>query len=89
MVLRKAPASSSSRKPGKDPAPSVNIVPFDAKAAYVCGRLRARLEKGGTPMALADLEIAAIAIANKLTLVTGNLRHFSMIHDLPVENWLV
>lgn len=69
--------------------PAVNIVPFDAKAAYVRGRLRPRLEKDGTPMALADLEIAAIAVANNLTLVTGNLRHFSRLRELAVENWLV
>ena len=69
--------------------PAVNIVGFDAKAAYVCGQLRARLEKEGAPLALADLEIAAIAVANNLTLITGNLRHFSRIKELVVENWLV
>lgn len=68
--------------------PAVNIVGFDAKAAYVCGGLRARLERAGTPLALADLEIAAIAIANELTLVSGDLRHFSRIPELQVENWL-
>mgnify|MGYP000968925410 CR=1 FL=1 len=68
--------------------PAVNILPFDAKAAYVCGGLRASLERSGTPLALADLEIAAIAMANDLTLVTGNVRHFSRIEDLRVENWL-
>ncbi|MFZ5776382.1 MAG: type II toxin-antitoxin system VapC family toxin [Thermodesulfobacteriota bacterium] len=69
--------------------PSVNIVPFDSKAAYACGRLRAELEKVGTPLALADLEIAAIALANDLVLVTGNTRHFARIPTLSVENWLV
>ena len=69
--------------------PSVNIVPFDAKAAYLCGRLRSRLEKEGTPLSLADLEIAAIAMANNLTLVTGNQRHFSRVRELTVENWLM
>lgn len=69
--------------------PAVNIVPFDAKAAYVCGRLQTKLEKQDSPMALADLEIAAIAIANNLTLVTVNLRHFSRVSELAVENWLV
>ena len=69
--------------------PSVNILPFDTTAAYVCGGLRARLERNGTPLALADLEIAAIAMANNLTLVTGNVRHFSRVEDLRVENWLV
>ena len=36
----------------------------------------------------ADLEIAAIALANKLVLVTGNTRHFGCIPGLTVENWL-
>lgn len=68
--------------------PAVNIVTFDAKAAYVCGAVRARLEREGKSLALADLEIAAIAIANDLTLVSGNLRHFARIQELRVENWL-
>ena len=68
--------------------PAVNIVSLDGKAAYVCGALRARLEKAGMPLALADLEIAAIAIVNQLVLVTGNVRHFARIPELPVENWL-
>ena len=68
--------------------PSVNILGFDAQAAYACGVLRAELEKAGPPLALADLEIAAIAIANKLTLVSGNVRHFSRIKELKLENWL-
>jgi len=47
------------------------------------------LEKAGTPLAIADLEIAAIALVNKLVLVTGNTRHFVRIPELTVENWLV
>ncbi len=68
--------------------PAVSIVSLDGKAAYVCGALRARLEKAGTPLALADLEIAAIAISNQFTLVTGNVRHFTRIPELSVEDWL-
>ena len=68
--------------------PAVNIVGLDCKAAYACGALRARLEKAGMPLALADLEIAAIAIVNQFTLVTGNVRHFTRIPELSVENWL-
>jgi tRNA(fMet)-specific endonuclease VapC len=68
--------------------PAVNILAFDSKAAFVCGRIRAELEKAGTPLALADLEIAAIALANQLVLVTGNTRHFARIPGLTVENWL-
>ncbi|NOR68323.1 MAG: PIN domain-containing protein [Methylomarinum sp.] len=68
--------------------PAVNIVGFDTKAAYVCGRIRAELEKRGTPLDLADLEIASIAIANNLTLITNNVRHFKRVPLLRFENWL-
>lgn len=68
--------------------PAVNIVGFDAKAAYVCGRIRAELEKKGTPLDLADLEIASIAIANDFTLITNNLRHFERIEQLRCESWI-
>jgi tRNA(fMet)-specific endonuclease VapC len=68
--------------------PSVNIVVFDTKAAYICGRLRAKLEKKGQSLPLADLEIASISIANNFTLITGNSRHFARIDGLNTENWL-
>ena len=68
--------------------PAVNIIGFDTKAAYVCGRIRAELEKRSTPLDLADLEIASIAIANNLTLVTNNVRHFERVPLLRYENWL-
>ena len=68
--------------------PSVQLASFDAKAAYVCGAVRAGLEAKGTPLSLADLQIASIALANNLTLVTGNTRHFDRITYLHVENWL-
>ena len=68
--------------------PAVNIVGFDSKAAYICGRLQARLEAKGTPLCFADLQIAAIAMANELILVSGNLKHFKRIRGLALENWL-
>ena len=68
--------------------PAVNIIGFDTKAAYVCGRIRAELEKRGVPLDLADLEIASIAIANHLTLITNNERHFKRVPLLQYDNWL-
>ena len=68
--------------------PAVNIVTFDTKAAYACGRIRASLEKLGTPLDLADLEIASIAITNDLILITNNIKHFKRIPMLKYENWL-
>lgn len=69
--------------------PSVNIVGFDTKAAYICGKLRAELEQKGQPLSLADLEIAAIAIAGDFILVTGNAKHFNRIKGLNSENWML
>ncbi len=68
--------------------PIVNIVGFDEKAAYICGRLRAELEKKGQPLSFADLQIASVAIANNLTLITGNTKHLERISELEIDNWL-
>ncbi|MDD2235686.1 MAG: type II toxin-antitoxin system VapC family toxin [Kiritimatiellae bacterium] len=68
--------------------PQVNVVDFDVKAAWVAGQVRACLEKAGRPLSFADIQIAALALSNGLTLITGNLKHFERIPDLKVENWL-
>ncbi|HWG46513.1 MAG TPA: type II toxin-antitoxin system VapC family toxin [Gemmataceae bacterium] len=59
--------------------------PFDASAAAEFDRLRQerKLKKIGR----ADLLIASIALANRATLVTRNLRHFRLVPDLQLENW--
>lgn len=64
------------------------VLPFDAVAARRYGELRAALERRGTPLADADLRIAAIALSHGLIMVTGNVRHFQRIPDLTIENWL-
>jgi tRNA(fMet)-specific endonuclease VapC len=66
----------------------VAIVPFDDAAAEQYGMLRARLESEGRRLAEPELRIASIALANDLTVVSGNVRHFSRVHDLRLENWL-
>lgn len=68
--------------------PNVQILSFDEAAARVYGRLRARLERKGILVSEPDLRIAAIGLSRQLTLVTGNIRHFSRIPDLRIENWL-
>jgi predicted nucleic acid-binding protein len=68
--------------------PNIRVVPFDHAAAEMYGRLRAMLEHTGTPLADADLRIASIALTRQMILVTGNLRHFSRVPGLTVEDWL-
>ena len=64
------------------------VLPFDVEAAEEYAQLRAHLESRGTPIGDADTQIAAIALANDLTVVTANVRHFERVPGLPVENWL-
>ena len=65
------------------------ILPFDFSAAKKYGGIRSFLEKQGTPLAHADLQIASITLSMNMTLITGNLKHFQRIPQLTVENWLI
>jgi tRNA(fMet)-specific endonuclease VapC len=68
--------------------PNVRILPFDRAAGQSYGKIRAELERAGTPIGEPDTRIAAIALTHGLTLVTGNGRHFSRVPGLKIENWL-
>ncbi len=63
------------------------ILPFDSKCAQIAGRIEHQLKQKGTPLETADIQIAATAIANNLTLLTDNTKHFSRISGLKIENW--
>ena len=60
---------------------------FDGEAASRCGRIRAELAKKGTPIGPYDLQIAAIAMAHGLILVTHNTDEFGRIDGLSLEDW--
>jgi len=60
---------------------------FDNTVSEICGRIRAGLDKNGTPIGPYDLQIGAIALADNLTLVTHNVKEFSRIPGLVIEDW--
>jgi tRNA(fMet)-specific endonuclease VapC len=62
-------------------------LPFDDLAADTYGRIRAQLERAGTPIGPLDMQIAAITLAYGLTLVTHNTREFSRVQGLMLEDW--
>ena len=66
---------------------SFQILPYDAAAAAWHARERARLETLGRPAPYADAQIAAIAHANGLVLVTTNTKDFSRYKDLALADW--
>ncbi len=64
-------------------------LPFDDLAALHFGDIRAHLAKQGTSIGPYDLQIAAIALAHNLTVVTNNTREFSRVPELMLEDWLL
>ena len=66
---------------------SFPILPYDETAAAWHGLERARLEGLGKPTPFTDAQIAAIAHANDLVLVTLNAKDFARFSGLEVVNW--
>jgi tRNA(fMet)-specific endonuclease VapC len=66
----------------------LEIASFDREAARVYGRVRAALEKKGTPIGPLDTMIGAHAMTLGVTLATNNIREFSRIKGLTIVDWL-
>jgi tRNA(fMet)-specific endonuclease VapC len=67
---------------------AMDVLAFEAPADETYARLRARLERAGTPIGGNDLLIAAQAVTLGHTIVTDNEKEFARIAELPRENWL-
>jgi tRNA(fMet)-specific endonuclease VapC len=69
------------------------VLTLQLSDAELAGRIYADLERTGQPIGLADAMIAAIAIQQNLTLVTGNLAHYQRIqaigYSLKLDNWRI
>lgn len=66
---------------------AVEPVGFGEDAALEFGRIGTILAERGTPIGEFDVLIAAHAAALRCTLVTNNIRHFSKVPGLALENW--
>ncbi len=62
-------------------------LPFDDESALFFGEIRAELAAKGMPIGPYDLQIAAIALANDLILVTHNTNEFSRVSALELADW--
>ncbi len=67
---------------------AIPILPLDLIVSETYAKIRNHLEKEGTPIGPNDMLIAAHALAYKMVLVTRNLREFSRVPGLLVEDWL-
>ena len=69
---------------------SFPIIPYDLHAASINADITSRLLPLGKPTPILDTQIASIALANNLILVTQNTRDFEIFcekFNLMMENW--
>ena len=86
--IEKSPVKKTERRAKIEKISSLlQVYPFKETAAAHYGRIRAGLEKRGVMISERDTQIAAIASANRLTVVTHNVKEFSRIEKLSVEDW--
>jgi tRNA(fMet)-specific endonuclease VapC len=67
----------------------LEIHPFDESAAAKYGIIRAQLEKKGLVISERDLQIASIALAKGLCVITHNTKEFDRVEKLRVEDWAI
>ncbi|MFH1119365.1 MAG: tRNA(fMet)-specific endonuclease VapC [Bacteroidota bacterium] len=66
----------------------LEVLPFDNKAAYHFGQIRAALYNTGKPIGPYDMMIAGQTRASGLTLITNNIKEFERVPGLVLENWM-
>ena len=74
----------------KEVQSTFEIIQYDNHAAWIQADIRLRLKELGTPIDFPDTQIAAIAVANNMILVTRNIKYFEPIQKvcpLMLENW--
>ena len=65
----------------------LSIIAFDNAQSELYGKIRFDLEKSGTPLGDMDMLIAAAALSAGAILVSHNIKHFSRIKGIRVEDW--
>lgn len=66
----------------------LEVVQFDRKAAREAARIRVELERRGVVVGPLDLLIAGTALSRGDVLATNNIREFSRIKGLRLEDWM-
>ena len=66
---------------------AVRWVDWTKPASRAFGHWKAILQQRGTPVEDMDLAIASVAASLPARLATGNVRHFSRIEDLDLDDW--
>lgn len=67
----------------------LEVIDFVYNATIQYGKIRANLEKKGTPIGPLDTLIGAHALSIGATIVTNNVNEFERIEGLKIENWTI
>ena len=70
--------------------PFYDFLSFDFECAKMNAEVTAKMESVGKPLPVIDSQIASIALAKNLILVTRNVKDFAPIQEyfpLKIENW--
>ena len=65
----------------------LTIIDFNSTQSELYGKIRLKLEKSGTTLGDMDMLIAAAAQSIGATLVSHNVKHFSKIKGINIEDW--
>src|SRR3989344_7520752 len=79
--------SEENFKASKELLNELNILLYDQKSMIESVKIQAYLEKTGNHIGLIDEIVAGICTANKATIITRNVEHFSRVPNLEVEKW--
>ncbi|SNT37788.1 tRNA(fMet)-specific endonuclease VapC [Ekhidna lutea] len=63
------------------------VLKLSTTSLRISANIYAELREKGVTIGTADLLISGIALANKLTLVTNNQKHYQPITKLATSNW--
>ncbi len=67
---------------------TIEVLALGDPVDRVYADIRSKLERVGRPIGANDFLIAAHALSLDATLVTDNMREFSRVPSLRIENWL-
>lgn len=85
--IAKSSSPTRRRKQLDELLDTVQLLPFAAHEAREAAAVRASLEDAGQPLGPFDVLIAGTVLAHRATLVTHNVREFSRVRGLAVEDW--
>ena len=65
-----------------------DYVEFNERSAIEYAKIKSNLKRKGTIIGELDMQIAAVARANDLILITNNVKEFERVNGLKVSNWV-